>query len=185
MCYPLLGWEKKLIPSAVVPVWASGSHGKKMAFDETVALWESSQNFPKAEFRTLLGRELDVPRKGLNRTLMTYRGVGRQGGGAEQSGGLLPVGLQHGLQPLYQLHPLFLQLLVPTLQFPHSCLLPGQSERKDARGNIRPWRKQRLGEQEGPQGKVEIVRGTGPVQKRPRLQGKGPRPDVETPGSGT
>lgn len=43
---------------------------------------------------------------------------------------LLPVGLQHGLESLYQLGPLFLQLLVPTLQFPHSSLLPGQSEEK-------------------------------------------------------
>lgn len=106
------------------------------------------------ELRTLLGRELHVPGRGLKRTLTAYRGMGRQGGGAEQPGDLLPVGLQHGLQPLHQLHPLFLQLLVPTLQFPHSRLLPGQSERKDARGDVGPWRKQRLGEQEEPQGKV-------------------------------
>lgn len=59
-----------------------------------------------------------------------YCGVRRQVRGAEQLVCLLPVGLQHGLESLYQLGPLFLQLLVPTLQFPHSSLLPGQSEEK-------------------------------------------------------
>lgn len=59
-----------------------------------------------------------------------YLRVGRQKRGTEQLVGLIPVGLQHGLESLYQLHPLLLQLLVATLQVTHSSLLPCQSEGK-------------------------------------------------------
>lgn len=59
-----------------------------------------------------------------------YLRVGRQKRGTEQLVGLLPVGLQHGLEPLQQLRPLLLQLLVAALQVTHSSLLPCQSEEK-------------------------------------------------------
>jgi hypothetical protein len=41
--------------------------------------------------------------------------VRRRERGTEQLVGLIPVGLQHGLESFYQLHPLLLQLLVRTL----------------------------------------------------------------------
>lgn len=65
-----------------------------------------------------------------------YLRVGRQERGTEQLVGLIPVGLQHGLDPFYQLHPLFLQLLVATLQVTHSSLLPCQSEEKRTAGEM-------------------------------------------------
>lgn len=69
-----------------------------------------------------------------------YRGVGRQASGAEQLVRLLPVGVQHGLEPLHQLGLLLLQLPVAALQLPHACLLPGQPGGETAGGGqpLRP-----------------------------------------------
>lgn len=99
-----------------------------------------------------------------------YLRVGRQERGAEQLVGLLPVGLQHGLQPLQQLRPLLLQLLAATLQVTHASLLPCQSEEERGQGDaqLATCLLPELGPTEGSEGGAHMKPG---AERSPKVPG--------------
>lgn len=138
------------------PVQAGYSMGKSFLLASSLCFRKAlrfSSILMWAPLMTSLGRETGFRRGNLEHKperssgADTYRGVRRWQDGAEQPADLLPVGLQHGLEPLCHLHPLLLQLLVPTLQVPHSSLFPCQSEgeRRGDSGLVRKHRGQEQG----------------------------------------